>query len=101
MAKQIRSPLSVIKGYFNALPDKQREQETVEQISKNAVFRGVSLWVLVFAIFIASLGLNINSQTAIIGAMLISPMVGPILGMGLAIGIIAFKSRPLGSFGRA
>ncbi len=87
MSKQIRSPLSVIKGYFNALPDKQREQETVEQISKNAVFRGVSLWVLVFAIFIASLGLNINSPTAIIGAMLISPMVGPILGMGLAIGI--------------
>lgn len=87
MAKQIRSPLSVIKGYFNALPDKQREHETIEQISKNAVFRGTRLWVLIFAIFIASLGLNINSPTAIIGAMLISPMVGPILGMGLAIGI--------------
>ncbi|MGN0917852.1 MAG: DUF389 domain-containing protein [Oxalobacter sp.] len=87
MAKQIRSPLSVIKSYFNALPDKQREQETIEQISTNAVFRGVRLWALIFAIFIASLGLNINSQTAVIGAMLISPMVGPILGMGLAIGI--------------
>ncbi|MBR6000694.1 MAG: DUF389 domain-containing protein [Oxalobacter sp.] len=87
MEKQVRSPLTIIKGYFNALPDKQREQETVEQITKNAVFRGVSLWVLIFAIFIASLGLNINSPTAIIGAMLICPMVGPILGMGLAIGI--------------
>ncbi len=87
MTKQIGNPLSVIKGYFNTLRDRQREQETIEQISKNVIFRGVRLWVLIFAIFIASLGLNINSQTAIIGAMLISPMVGPILGMGLAIGI--------------
>ena len=46
-----------------------------------------NLWVLIFAIFIASLGLNVNSTAVIIGAMLISPLMGPIIGMGLAIGI--------------
>ncbi len=77
----------VIKGYFNALPDKEDEQETIKSISSDAVFHGAKLWVLVFAIFIASLGLNVNSTAVIIGAMLISPLMGPIIGMGLGIGI--------------
>lgn len=50
-------------------------------------FRGANLWILICAIFIASLGLNVNSTAVIIGAMLISPLMGPIIGMGLAIGI--------------
>ncbi len=37
---------------------------------------------LIFAILIASLGLNVNSTAVIIGAMLISPLMGPIIGMG-------------------
>ena len=51
------------------------------------VFRGTNLWVLIFAIFIASLGLNVNSTAVIIGAMLVSPLMGPIIGMGLGVGI--------------
>ena len=77
----------VVKGYFNALPDKAEEAKTIEQISSGVTFHGANLWVLVFAIFIASLGLNVNSTAVIIGAMLISPLMGPIVGMGLGIGI--------------
>ena len=77
----------VVKGYFNALPDKKEEAKTIEQISSGVTFHGANLWVLVFAIFIASLGLNVNSTAVIIGAMLISPLMGPIVGMGLGIGI--------------
>lgn len=77
----------VVRGYFNALPDKESEAEVIAQVSSDAVFRGSRLWVLVFAIFIASLGLNVNSTAVIIGAMLISPLMGPIIGMGLGIGI--------------
>ena len=76
-----------VKGYFNALPDKEAEAKTIEQISSGVTFHGANLWVLVFAIFIASLGLNVNSTAVIIGAMLISPLMGPIVGMGLGIGI--------------
>lgn len=77
----------VVKGYFNALPDKAEEATTIEQISSGVTFHGANLWVLVFAVFIASLGLNVNSTAVIIGAMLISPLMGPIVGMGLGIGI--------------
>ena len=70
----------VVKGYFNALPYKN-EEETIQQISSGVTFHGANLWILVFAIFIASLGLNVNSTAVIIGAMLISPLMGPIVGM--------------------
>ena len=76
----------VVKGYFNALPYKN-EEETIQEISSGVTFHGANLWILVFAIFIASLGLNVNSTAVIIGAMLISPLMGPIVGMGLAVGI--------------
>ena len=76
-----------LKHYFDALPDKAYEAETIDQISSGVTFRGTNLWVLIFAILIASLGLNVNSTAVIIGAMLISPLMGPIIGMGLAIGI--------------
>jgi uncharacterized hydrophobic protein (TIGR00271 family) len=59
----------------------------IDKITKESVFQGANLWILVFAIFIASLGLNINSTAVIIGAMLISPLMGPIMGMGLGFGI--------------
>ena len=76
---------------FNMMPEKSDEQETIERIEAGVPFRGANLWVLVFAIFIASLGLNVNSTAVIIGAMLISPLMGPILGMGLALGIYDLK----------
>lgn len=87
MEQKEKTLWQVVKGYFNALPDKEDEEETVKQISSGVVFHGSNLWVLVFAIFIASLGLNVNSTAVIIGAMLISPLMGPIIGMGLAVGI--------------
>lgn len=87
MNADIKKIYDIVKGYFNAMPDKENETDTIKEISKNVVFHGANLWVLVFAIFIASLGLNVNSTAVIIGAMLISPLMGPIIGMGLAIGI--------------
>lgn len=59
---------------------------TVETIAKGSEFRGFNIWILFFAIIIASVGLNVNSTAVIIGAMLISPLMGPITGIGLAIG---------------
>ncbi|HEY9551404.1 MAG TPA: TIGR00341 family protein [Prevotella sp.] len=87
MSSDIKTIWQIIKSYFNALPDKENEKETVDAIINEISFRGSKLWVLIFAIFIASLGLNVNSTAVIIGAMLISPLMGPIIGMGLAIGI--------------
>ena len=81
----------VVKGYFNAFPEKDCEDEVIAQISDGVDFHGATLWVLIFAIFIASLGLNVNSTAVIIGAMLISPLMGPIIGMGLAVGIADLK----------
>jgi uncharacterized hydrophobic protein (TIGR00271 family) len=60
---------------------------TIEDIKNNISFKGHTAWVLVFSILMASIGLNISSPAIVIGAMLISPLMGPILGIGLAIGI--------------
>ena len=79
--------LKVIGHYFNLLHDKEDERQVIEQVSAGVVFRGTNLWILMFAILIASLGLNVNSTAVIIGAMLISPLMGPIIGMGLSVGI--------------
>jgi membrane protein len=76
-----------IRVYFNILPDLEEKQEIIEEITRGISFRGANLWILITAIFIASLGLNVNSTAVIIGAMLISPLMGPIIGMGLAVGI--------------
>ena len=54
-------------------------------IRNGIIFKGTNLWILVFAIIIASVGLNTNSTAVIIGAMLISPLMGPINGMGYSI----------------
>lgn len=67
--------------------DQAPEEETIQNIENGIVFQGAKLWVLILAIFVASLGLNTNSTAVIIGAMLISPLMGPILGMGLSAGI--------------
>ncbi len=79
------------KKYFRLEDDLCSGQQAIESIEKNATFRGASVWILIFAIFIASLGLNVNSTAVIIGAMLISPLMGPIIGIGLAVGIDDFE----------
>ena len=89
--------------YFRLGSDKEDELEVIEQVSNSISFRGANLWILIFAILIASLGLNVNSTAVIIGAMLISPLMGPIIGMGLSIGISDFDlmKRSLKNFGVA
>ena len=80
-----------LRGHFSLDEDKAQRDEVVAAISKGVVFRGVNLWVLIFATMIASLGLNVNSAAVIIGAMLISPIMGPIMGIGLSLGINDFE----------
>lgn len=80
-----------LKGRFSLDEDKAQRDEVVAAISKGVEFRGVNLWVLIFATMIASLGLNVNSAAVIIGAMLISPIMGPIMGVGLSLGINDFE----------
>ena len=89
------SPLTQIKRiltiHFDLRQEKEDEQETIDSLKKGVEFRGTNLWVLIFAIFLASLGLNTNSTAVIIGAMLISPLMGPIMGFGLGLGIADFE----------
>lgn len=85
--KLIASFSSFIRERFNLESDKADEQETLEYIKKGVEFKGTNLWILIFAIFIASIGLNVNSTAVIIGAMLISPLMGPILGIGTGVAI--------------
>ena len=75
---------------FGVRQEKEDELETIESIKKGVEFKGTNLWVLIFATFVASLGLNTNSTAVIIGAMLISPLMGPIMGFGLGLGISDF-----------
>ena len=79
-----------LKDYLDLRKDKDNELETVDSIRKGVEFKGANLWILIFAIFMASLGLNVNSTAVIIGAMLISPLMGPIMGFGLGLGISDF-----------
>lgn len=83
----MKKVLKRIGSYFNLFSDKEDEQQVIEQVSAGVVFRGTNLWILMFAILIASLGLNVNSTAVIIGAMLVSPLMGPIIGLGLSVGI--------------
>lgn len=79
-----------VKSYLKellSLRDDADPEATIESITKSVEFKGVNVWVLFFAIIVASLGLNVNSTAVIIGAMLISPLMGPINGIGLSIGI--------------
>jgi uncharacterized hydrophobic protein (TIGR00271 family) len=59
---------------------------TISAIKKDMVFKGHNVWILVCSILVASIGLNLNSTAVVIGAMLISPLMGPILAIGLAVG---------------
>ena len=74
-----------LRQYFDMSENREKEEDVVDEIASGVTFKGANLWILICAVFIASLGLNINSTAVIIGAMLISPLMGPILGMGLAV----------------
>lgn len=89
-----------LSEYLDLRKDKDDELATVDSIRKGVEFKGANLWILIFAIFMASLGLNVNSTAVIIGAMLISPLMGPIMGVGLSVGLNDFElmKRSLKSF---
>lgn len=78
-----------IKRFFVDLIDIKSDaniEGTIEGIKKDIDFKGQNVWILFFSILIASIGLNTNSIPVIIGAMLIAPLMGPILGIGLSVG---------------
>ena len=88
------SEQAVLSGLHSALAYRfnlRADQSSFEEIDRNIrdgiEIRGTNLWVLMLAIFIASIGLNVNSTAVIIGAMLISPLMGPIMGVGYGVGI--------------
>lgn len=87
----LKTRLKALKAFFDLseylIPQADAEQSIREGVS----FRGMNIMILIVAIFIASLGLNTNSTAVIIGAMLISPLMGPIIGLGLAVGIHDFE----------
>lgn len=63
---------------------------TIEAIKADIPFKGATAWILIFAVFLASIGLNANSTAVVIGAMLISPLMGPILGIGMSFALNDF-----------
>lgn len=75
-----------VKELLDIKDDSDRET-TVESIKKDISFKGHNAWILVFSIFVASIGLNVSSTAVVIGAMLISPLMGPIVGVGLSVAI--------------
>ena len=93
------------KKYFRELLDIRDDMMSCEEIDammlENTAIHGANMWILMLAIFIASIGLNVNSTAVIIGAMLISPLMSGILTMGysLAVKDLALMRRSLASFG--
>lgn len=95
-----------IKKLFNFLRlshEKEDNQLIHDSIEKGIVFRGTNFWILIFAIFIASVGLNMNSPAVVIGAMLISPLMGPISGIGYSVATYNFDlfKRSIKNYGFA
>ncbi len=79
-----------IKSYFDLTPYLEDQAVAKRAILDGVSFRGPNIVILILAIFVASLGLNTNSPAVIIGAMLISPLMGPIIGIGLGVGTYDF-----------
>ena len=93
-----------LKKFLKELLDIRQDtdqQTTIETIKSDIPFKGHTSWILICSIFIASIGLNANSTAVVIGAMLISPLMGPILGMGMSLAIndIDTLRRSIKNFG--
>jgi len=82
--------LRKILHYLNLDSETEKYDKIHAAIEKEIIFKGTNLWILIFAIIVASVGLNMNSTAVIIGAMLISPLMGPINGMGYSIATYNF-----------
>jgi uncharacterized hydrophobic protein (TIGR00271 family) len=81
---------NLILELFNLHKGEEDKQKTLNAVKSNISFTGSNLWILAGAIIVASVGLNVNSTAVIIGAMLISPLMGPIVGSGFALAIYDF-----------
>ncbi|WP_034057415.1 DUF389 domain-containing protein [Lacinutrix jangbogonensis] len=88
--KEAKTFFQSIKLFFIELLDFRDDTDrdaTIEAIKADIPFKGATAWILICSIFVASIGLNANSTAVVIGAMLISPLMGPILGIGLSLAI--------------
>lgn len=77
--------------FINLQNGEEKRDKVLDNVKSSISFRGSNLWILACAIVIASVGLNVNSTAVIIGAMLISPLMGPIVGAGFALAIYDFN----------
>ncbi|WP_405562592.1 TIGR00341 family protein [Polaribacter sp. Asnod6-C07] len=85
--EKIASPLESISSFLMELFDFREDTDhtaTIDAIKADIPFKGATAWILIFAVFVASIGLNADSTAVVIGAMLISPLMGPILGLGMS-----------------
>jgi len=88
--KEFKSFWDNFKDFFKELLNIRigtDKELTAKTIRDGIVMKGHTAWILVFSIIVASIGLNISSTAVVIGAMLISPLMGPILGIGFSVGI--------------
>jgi uncharacterized hydrophobic protein (TIGR00271 family) len=88
--KDIKGLLANVKIFLKELLSIRKTTDvygTIQSIKDSISMKGHTAWILVFSIIIASIGLHVSSTAVVIGAMLISPLMGPILGVGLSIGI--------------
>ncbi|MDY8134509.1 DUF389 domain-containing protein [Aquimarina sp. 2201CG5-10] len=79
-----------IRKFLTELLDIRSEtdkDQTIQDVKNDIPFKGHTAWILIFSVFVASIGLNVSSTAVVIGAMLISPLMGPIVGVGLSIAI--------------
>ncbi|MDH1883837.1 DUF389 domain-containing protein [Empedobacter sp. GD03797] len=83
--------MNKIYQLFNLQSGEEDKNKVKEDVQSNISFKGANLWILACAILIASIGLNVNSTAVIIGAMLISPLMGPIVGSGFALATYDFS----------
>ena len=80
-----------ILNFIDLHKGEENKKSVIDNITGSVSFRGSNIWILACAIIIASVGLNVNSTAVIIGAMLISPLMGPIVGAGFGLGMYDFE----------
>ena len=87
MMEQIKIWKRYLRVVLDIKTDQEAEHETYAEVKSGLIFKGTNLWIMSFAMIISCIGLNINSKAAIIGAMIISPLMGPVFGIGFSLGI--------------
>lgn len=88
--KDAKGLIASITKFLSELLDFREDTDreaTITAIKDDISFKGATAWILICSVYVASVGLNANSTAVVIGAMLISPLMGPILGVGMSIAI--------------